>query len=140
MKEILITAITAIASILASGGGAFAYLKAKHKIKLNEHANAVSEWKELYDEMRGRLDKQEEENESLRNELIILKEEIGKLTIELQNYKKYDIYINNLEAYADQLLAVLKTLASHEAYQNLVAKKPVSSTAKSKEMIKHGSQ
>lgn len=124
MNEVWVAIITGIVSIIAGGGGVFAYLKSKNKAKLDEHSMAVSEWKDLYDEMKERLDKQEKENEELKSELIVLKEEISKLTIELQNYKKYDTYINNLERYVEHLLHSFKTLATDEAYQNMLNKKP----------------
>lgn len=122
--EVIKVFITAIVSILAGGGGVFAYLSNKQKNKQQEHDTAVSEWKDLYDEMRKRLDMQEEENRNLRNELYRLKDDINVLSIELQNYKKYDTYINSLEKYIEQLLHSLKPLITDEAYKNLNTKRP----------------
>lgn len=124
MNEVTIALITGIVSLIAGGSGVFAYLTSRHKAKQTAHDSAVSEWKELYDEMKDRLDNQEEENKQLRNEILALKQTVNNLTIELQNYKKYDTYINELENYVDHLLHASKTLITEEAYKTLCAKRP----------------
>lgn len=124
MNEVVIAIITSIVSLVAGGGGVFAYLSSRQKSKQIMHDSTVSEWKELYDEMKDRLDTQEEENKRLHDEIISLKETVNKLTIELQNYKKYDTYINELEKYVDHLLNTAKSMINDEAYKNLCAKRP----------------
>lgn len=124
MNEVVIAIITGIVSLLAGGGGVFAYLSSKQKAKQTAHDSAVSEWKELYDEMKERLDGQEEENRKLHSEILSLKQTVNNLTIELQNYKKYDTYINELEKYVDHLLHTAKSMVNEEAYRNLCSKRP----------------
>jgi len=128
LNEVLIAVITGVVTLIAGGGGVFAFLTSKQKTKQDAHESAVTEWKELYDEMRSRLDEQEKENDKLRDEIHSLKESVNKLTIELQNYKKYDTYINELEKYVEHLLHTAKSLINEEAYRNLCAKKPRRST------------
>ena len=122
--EVWIAIITSLVSILAGGGGVFAFFNTKKKNNMSEQELAVAEWKDLYDEMRSRLDEQEKENNKLKNELFELKESINKLTIELENYKKYDSYINELEKYVEHLLHIIKSVNSEDAYRNVMAKKP----------------
>ena len=124
MKEVIIAIITGVVSLIAGGSGVFAYLTSKQKAKQIAHESAVSEWKELYDEMKKRLDSQEEENRRLQNEISSLKQTVNNLTIELQNYKKYDTYINELEKYVDHLLHTTKSLVNEDAYRNLCSKRP----------------
>lgn len=124
MNDIIIAVITGIISLFAGGGGVFAYLNSKEKTKQNQHDSAIAEWKDLYDEMKKRLDAQEDENKKLSSEIFELKQTVNNLTIELQNYKKYDTYIIELEKYVDHLLHTSKTLVSEEAYRNMCAKRP----------------
>ena len=124
MNEIVIAVITGIFSLIAGGSGVFAYLSSRQKAKQSAHESAVSEWKELYDEMKDRLDSQEEENKRLHNEILSLKQTVNNLTIELQNYKKYDTYINELEKYVDNVLHASKALLNEDAYKTLQAKRP----------------
>ena len=124
MNEVVIAIITGIISLIAGGGGVFAYLSSRQKAKQTAHDSAVSEWKDLYDEMKDRLDSQERENKNLRNEITSLKETVNKLTIELQNYKKYDTYIYELEKYVDHLLHSAQSMVNEEAYKNLCSKRP----------------
>lgn len=116
--------ITSIVSIFTGGGGVFLYLTNKQKHKQKAHDNSVAEWKQLYDEMKHRLDDQEEENKKLRDEIYKLKEDINRLNLDLANYKKYDTYIIELEKYIDHLLHTCKSLITEEAYRNLFLKKP----------------
>lgn len=124
MNEVIVAIITGVVSLIAGGGGVFAYLNSKQKAKQTAHESAVSEWKELYDEMKKRLDTQEEENRRLQGEISSLKQTVNNLTIELQNYKKYDTYINELEKYVDHLLHTTKSLVNEDAYRNLCSKRP----------------
>jgi septal ring factor EnvC (AmiA/AmiB activator) len=124
LNEVVIAIITGVVSLIAGGGGVFAYLSSRQKAKQSAHDSAVSEWKELYDEMKDRLDTQEQENKDLRNEILSLKQTVNNLTIELQNYKKYDTYINELEKYVDHLLHSAKSMVNEDAYRNLCAKRP----------------
>lgn len=119
------TIITGIIMLLSGSGGVFIYFTSKAKHKQHVHESAISEWKQLYDEMRNRLDEQEKENQSLKNELNNLRTEITKLRIEISTYKKYDNYISMLEKYVDHLLHTSKGLLSEDAYKNLCAKRPI---------------
>ena len=74
--------------------------------------------------MKSRLETQEEENKQLHTEIFALKKTVNELTIELQNYKKYDTYINELEKYVEHLLHTSKGLLNEESYKNLCAKRP----------------
>lgn len=124
MTEILIAVITGAVSIVAGGGGMFAYLTSKQKAKQDQHDSAVSEWKTLYDEMKSRFDEQETKNDELQKEIFDLRQTVSNLSIELQNYKKYDTYINELERYVDHLLHTTKSFVTEDAYNTLYAKKP----------------
>ena len=125
MNELVIAIITGIFSLIAGGGGVFAYLTSRQKAKQTAHDSAISEWKELYDEMKERLDEQEEKNQQLRDEITSLKQTVSNLTTELQNYKKYDTYINEMEKYVDNLLHTVKGMITEDAYKNLYSKKPI---------------
>lgn len=124
MNETIVAIVTSVISLIAGGGGVFAYLSSRQKAKQTAHDSAVSEWKELYDEMKERLDNQEEENKQLRQEIADLKTTVNNLTTELQNYKKYDTHINELEKYIDRLLNIAKDMLTEEAYKNICAKRP----------------
>lgn len=125
MSDVIFGAIiSGLVSLFVGAGGVFAYLSNKQKIKQNAHESAISEWKNLYDEMRKRLDEQEKENKDLRTELLQLKQHVNNLTIELQNYKKYDTYISELDKYVDHLLHTSKSLMTDEAYKNISSKRP----------------
>lgn len=125
MPEIVKNIITGLVALLAGGSGVFVYLNNKEKNKIAVHSSSVSEWKELYDEMKARLDEQEKENEQLRNEIFELKKIVNELSIELSNYKTYDVYINDLEKYIDHLLHTSKSLLTEDAYRNICNKRPV---------------
>lgn len=124
-EAIIISIITGLVSLLAGGGGVFAYLTHRDKLKHKEHESSITEWKALYDEMKLRLDEQESENKKLKDELFELKQDINGLTLELQNYKKYDTYIFELEKYIDHVLHTSQSLLTLEAYTNLKGKRPV---------------
>lgn len=130
MNPVIIQILTILVSFCAGGGGLFAYLKHKNKMKLEDRASSVAEWKELYDEVKERLDKQEKENEELVKEIFALKEQVHDLTIELTNYKMYDKYINDLEKYIDHILDGYKSLVNEEAYKNICSKRPIKATTK----------
>lgn len=125
MSDVILGAIiSGLVSLFAGAGGVFVYLNNKQKTKQDAHESAISEWKNLYDEMRKRLDEQEKENKDLRTELLQLKQHVNNLTIELQNYKKYDTYISELDKYVDHLLHTSKSLMTDEAYKNISSKRP----------------
>lgn len=123
-NEVVIAIITGLVSLCAGGGGVFVYLSSKEKIKQEQHSSAIDEWKALYDEMRKRLDDQEQENKKLSKEISDLKQTVNTLNNELQNYKIYDTYIIELEKYVDHLLHTSKSLLTAESYKNICAKRP----------------
>lgn len=125
MSAIVVAIITGVVSLLTGAGGVLIFINNRSKINADNQDLAVSEWKELYDEMKERLDSQEEENKKLRDELYELREAMAKLNLELQNYKKYGAYINKLEKYIDHLLHTFKTVSTEEAYKNMSAKRPI---------------
>lgn len=125
MSELLINIVTAIVGAIAGGGGVLAFLNNRQQNKQNQHSSSITEWKELYDEMKLRLDEQERENDELRTEIFELRESVNKLTLELDNYKKYDSYINDLEKYVDHVLHTTQSLLNEEAYKNLCLKRPI---------------
>jgi len=116
--------ISAIAALIGGGGGVFAFIISRQKNNHDEHSSSVLEWKQLYDEMKERLDGQEEDNKKLREEIFELKKEMSKLGIELDGYKRFDNYIYELESYIIVLLDALKTLITEDAYNNIVSKRP----------------
>ena len=130
MADILIKFLTIVVSFCAGGGGLFAYLQHKNKLNQEDRMSTTTEWKELYDEMKDRLDKQEEENEKLVKEIFNLKEQVHALTLELTNYKTFDKYINDLEKYIDPILDGHKSLVNEEAYKNICSKRPIKTTSK----------
>ena len=75
--------------------------------------------------MKERLDEQQNENIQLREEVAKLKQTINELAIDLQNYKKYDSYIFELEKYVDHLLHTVKSAFSEDAYKNICNKRPI---------------
>lgn len=125
MQTVAVAIITGLVSILAGGGGVFWFLSNNQKNKNDRETSAVSEWMHLYEEMKSRLDEQEKENEELKQELNDMRQEIAKLAIELTNYKNYDRYIADVEAYVEHLLHTIETLSNHESYIACLKKKPV---------------
>lgn len=117
---------TVVVSLLVGGGGvgAFSFFYNKKKLEIDDRTSSVSEWKELYDEMKGRLETQEEENKQLKKELGELKTQMLELQTDIANYKQYDGYIKDLEAYVDHLLHTLKTFISDSAYNEAKSKRP----------------
>ncbi len=132
-KTLLITIITSIVSIICGGGGVLAFINAKQKNAHDDRTSSVSEWKQLYDEMRRRLDEQEQENRRLRDELTELKSHIVDLKSELDRYKRYNKYIYELESYINTILSIIKSLATDESYRTLVKKRPMKPQALLKE-------
>lgn len=122
--ESIISLVISALGIIFGGGGLFAYLSARAQNKVNERSSSVAEWKDLYDEMKARLDSQEEENEELRAKVAELIREIDSLREEIRNYKKYDKYMSKLEAYVETLLSAIKPMISEESYNSLIEKKP----------------
>lgn len=121
---IIIAIISGAFALIGGGGGIFAFITSRQKNNLDEHSSSVSEWQALYEEMKVRLDDQEKDNKELRAEVLKLREELSKLTIELNNYKKYDSYIKDLESYANYLLGAIKPLISDDAFKSINNKKP----------------
>lgn len=124
-EETIVTVIiTSLVTLFAGGGGILAFISTRKKQQSSDKSSSVLEWKTLYDEMKQRLDDQEEDNNRLREDVITLKQEISKLNIELNTYKRFDIYVREMEIYIDSLLAAIKPLISDSAYQQLQNKKP----------------
>ena len=121
----IITAITSAIAILCGAGGVFVFLNNKQKNDIDDRTSSVEEWQKLYNEMKSRLDKQEEQNKNLQNEISQLRTTISELQVELNSYKKYENYIYELEGYNKTLLDVIKPLVKEDVYNNLIIKKPV---------------
>lgn len=122
--NLIVGIVSAAFALIGGGGGIFAFMTSRQKNNLDEHSSSVSEWQALYEEMKKRLDDQEKDNKELRAQVLKLREELSRLTIELNNYKKYDSYIKDLESYGDYLLSAIKPLISEDAYNSLANKRP----------------
>lgn len=133
-STVIVALIACFGTLLAGGGGMFAFINSYKKNNQDKYSSTVAEWKELYNEMKNRLDNQEEENKKLRDEVISLKQELTKLNSELISYKKYDVYIRDLEKYNQMIINVLKPLIDDRAYQNLLKQAP------EKEMIANSNE
>ena len=90
----------------------------------DKHARAVDEWKDLYNAMAERLNTQESLNVKLKEEVDALRKSVVEITAELANYKRYDTYITEIEAYTDELLAAFHTVVSPEAYATVASRRP----------------
>lgn len=121
---LIIGIITSLVALVGGGGGILAYISSTQKNKQDAQSASVTEWKQLYDEMKSRLDSQEIENRELRDEINNLKLQIVSLNIELENYRLFDAYIHDLEAYSSQLERVVRPLITNDAYDTLVEKRP----------------
>lgn len=125
MDQTTITVLlTSLVTLIAGGGGIFTFISARKKQQSDDNSSSTLEWKSLYDEMKQRLDDQEKDNCRLRQDVINLQQEISKLNIELNTYKKFDTYVGEMEVYIDGLLAAIKPLISESAYRSLQDKKP----------------
>lgn len=123
-SSIIVAIITSLVALIGGGGGILAFITARQKNEQDERSSSVMEWKQLYDEMKSRLDCQEEENQKLRQEISELKLHMTDLQRELDKYKRYDNYVYELESYIDVLLQAVSTLISEDAYKTLCKKKP----------------
>ena len=125
IEETAITVIiTSLVTLFVGGGGILTFINTRKKQQSSDKSSSVLEWKTLYDEMKQRLDNQEEDNNKLREDVITLKQEISKLNIELNTYKRFDVYVREMEIYIDSLLSAIKPLISDTAYRQLQNKKP----------------
>ena len=116
--------LTSLVTLIAGGGGIFTFISARKKQQSDDNSSSTLEWKSLYDEMKQRLDGQEEDNCKLRQDVIDLQQEISRLNIELNAYKRFDTYVGEMEVYIDGLLAAIRPLISEAAYRSLQDKKP----------------
>ena len=123
-SALILGIVSSVVGLLGGGGGVFAFITSRQKAKVQLHTSSITEWKQLYDEMKERLDCQEQENQKLREEIFELRNQLNELTLELASYKKYDGYIKDLEVYIDMVLHTLKPLTSEDAYKTLKVKRP----------------
>ena len=123
-QTVLTVILTSLVTLVAGGGGVFTFITARKKQQSDNNSSSILEWKGLYDEMKQRLDDQEEDNCKLRQDVINLQQEISRLNIELNTYKRFDTYVGEMEVYIDGLLAAIKPLISEDAYKSLQNKKP----------------
>lgn len=123
-NSIIIAIVTSLVGLIGGGGGVLAFLSTSQKTKEDSRSSSVIEWKQLYDEMKARLDSQEIENRQLRDEINELKLQIVSLNIELENYRLFDAYIHDLESYAYQLERLVRPFITSEAYDNLMDRRP----------------
>ena len=124
-STVIVAIITSLVALIGGGGGILAFITARQKNEQDERSSSVMEWKQLYDEMKSRLDCQEEENNKLREEISQLKSHMINLQNELDRYKRYDNYVYELETYIDKLLQTASTMISEESYKTLVSKRPI---------------
>ena len=87
--------------------------------------SAAQQWKDLYEAMSKRLTNQEELNAKLQNEVQELRKSVISMTSELANYKRYDTYITEIEAYTDEVLNAIHAVVSSDAYATLASRRPV---------------
>lgn len=123
MTEYVIPIITLL---VGSGGmGIFNYLSKKRQLIDDNQRNTTSEWMALYTEVRSELQRQQDENSSLRDSIHELQTQVNNLQIELQTYKNYETYIVEQDKYISHILHTLKSLTTEEAYKSIEAKKPI---------------
>lgn len=129
--EVLVAIISTAGVMLAGTGGLFAFLMWKGNIILDnrkhqhtEDMDASGEWHRLYEEMCKRAHSQEQANDKLDDEIRKLKQQVSRLSIELDGYKRYDYYVAQLEAYTTLLTQTLEPLVSTDAYENISARRP----------------
>ena len=54
--SIIIAIVTSLVGLIGGGGGVLAFLSTSQKNKEDNRSASVTEWKQLYDEMKARLD------------------------------------------------------------------------------------
>lgn len=87
--------------------------------------SAAQQWKDLYEAMSKRLTAQEDLNVRLQNEVQDLRKSVINMTSELANYKRYDTYITEIEAYTDEVLNAIHAVVSSDAYATLASRRPI---------------
>ena len=87
--------------------------------------SAAQQWKDLYEAMSKRLTAQEDLNARLQSEVQDLRKSVINMTSELANYKRYDTYITEIEAYTDEVLNAIHAVVSSDAYATLASRRPV---------------
>lgn len=125
MGETILSITAAVLGALFGGGGVLVYLNTRQKNNTDSLVSSASEWKKLYDEMHERLDEQEAKNKKLKDQVDSLHIDIQRLTIELEGYRKFDRYTDELEAYVNTLLNAVKPVLSETAFNMLESQRPV---------------
>lgn len=87
--------------------------------------SAAEQWKSLYEAMSKRLTTQEELNAKLKTEVDELRKNVIDMTCELANYRRYDTYITEIEAYTDEVLNAIHPVVSSDAYAMLASRRPI---------------
>lgn len=124
-NTLILGIITSLVALIGGGGGILAFITAKQKNAHDERSSSVLEWKQLYDEMKVRLDCQEEENTRLRQEIEELRSNLVDLKGELDRYRRYDNYVYELETYINVILQTVHSMVSEEAYKAMEKRRPI---------------
>ena len=122
---VIVSIITGIVTLLAGGGGLFFFINAQSKNKLDQDTNTTAEWQTLYLEMRKENQAISSENENLKKRMDSLTNQISELRIQVSTHQNMDMYISQLEIYAESMLALVKPFITEQAYNDLLCRRPI---------------
>lgn len=122
---VIVSVITGIVTLLAGGGGIFFFVNARSKNKLEQDINTTAEWQTLYVEMRKENQAISSENENLKKRMDSLTKQIADLKMQVSIHQNMDIYISQLEIYAESMLALVKPFITEQAYNDLLCRRPI---------------
>lgn len=115
----------AILGYVFGAGGLLAFILNWKNAKHTEGQDAVANWQQLYNATKENVNKVENENAQLKEDIEAMQKQILELTIELEGYKRFERYVAELEVYSNSLLHVIEPLVSPTAYKRLEASKPI---------------
>ena len=120
--------IVSILGYVFGAGGLLAFFIQLRNTKHTENEDAVDNWHDLYSATLENVKSVLAENKDLKQQISDMQTKIIELTVELENYKRFDRYVTELEVYINSLLHVIQPLVSSSAFKKLQASKPTRST------------
>lgn len=121
------TIIQTVLTLLVGAGGCglLTFFLNKRTQKHTENKDAITAWQELYKESKASLERLTEKNQVLSEQVASLQVKVNTLTIELENYRRFERYVAELELFNQTLLNTVKPLVTDDTYKRLEASKPI---------------